>query len=284
MRVPEGLRWLEAKPDGARWLQDLPAVVADVAERWGLEIEDPFETSYVSWVAPALRRGERVVLKVQWPHPECEHEATALEVWNGDGAVRLLDHEPARHVLLVEHCDPGVHLAAANDADPLSVLIDLLPRLWRPVTTPFQTVADEAVSWVSHLTSRREAAEPSVRRLIEAAIDHLGELVPSQGEQVLVHQDLHGDNVLAAAREPWLVIDPKPLIAERELSLAPIIRSFELGHSREAVIGRLDRLSAELGLDRERAHGWAVAQTVAWSGDSAFATRHHETASWLLDG
>jgi streptomycin 6-kinase len=79
------------------------------------------------------------------------------------------------------------------------------------------------------------------------------------------------------------VIDPKPLLAECEFSLAPIIRSPEFGHSRAEVVGRLDRLSAELGLDRERARGWAIAQTMAWSFDSAFADRHHETARWLLD-
>ena len=86
----------------------------------------------------------------------------------------------------------------------------------------------------------------------------LEELAPTQGEQVLIHQDLHADNVLAAQREPWLVIDPKPLVGEREFSLAPIIRSVELGHSRRAVVERLDRLSSELGLDRERARGWAT--------------------------
>lgn len=50
--------------------------------------------------------------------------------------------------------------------------------------------------------------------------------------QVLLHQDLHADNVLRAGREPWLVIDPKPLTGEREFGVAPIVRSFELGHGR----------------------------------------------------
>jgi streptomycin 6-kinase len=100
---------------------------------------------------------------------------------------------------------------------------------------------------------------------------------------VLLHQDLHADNVLHSEREPWLVIDPKPLTGEREFSLAPIVRSFELGHSPHAVRTRLDRLSAELGLDRDRARGWALAQTVAWSLDGEYLPRHVETARWLLD-
>ena len=73
-------------------------------------------------------------------------------------------------------------------------------------------------------------------------------LPDSQGEQVLVNQDLHGDNVIAAEREPWLLIDPKPLAGEREFAVAPIVRSGELGHSQAQVRGRLDRLCAD--------HGW----------------------------
>ena len=105
----------------------------------------------------------------------------------------------------------------------------------------------------------------------------IGERATAAGEEVLVHQDVHGQNVLAATRQPWLAINPKPLRGEREFSLAPIIRSFELGHSERATRCRLDRLTAELGLDRDRALGWAVAQTMAWSFDSGYRDHHHET-------
>ena len=77
--------------------------------------------------------------------------------------------------------------------------------------------------------------------------------MPETEATILVSQDLHAGNVLSANREPWLLIDPKPLRADREFSLAPIIRSPELGHSRRQVLRRLDRLTGELGLDRERA-------------------------------
>ena len=127
------------------------------------------------------------------------------------------------------------------------------------------------------------AGRAAVRaQLLDAALRALEELAPTQGEQVLVNQDLHADNVLAAGREPWLAIDPKPLAGEREFGLAPIVRAYELGHSERAVVHRLDRLSAELGLDRERARRWALAQTLAWSFEDDHALpRHVETARWL---
>ena len=203
--------------------------------------------------------GEQAVLKVQQPHRESEHEAAALELWDGDGAVRLLDSEPEERALL-------------------------LPRLWKRAGAPFSTLAAEAAWWADSLRETWERfARPFERRLLDAALEALLELPRTQGPQVLLHQDLHGDNVLAAQREPWLAIDPKPLVGEREFGIAPVVRSRELGHSRRDVLNRFDRLTAELGLDRERARGWTIAQTIAWAFDGDVRQTHVESARWLLE-
>ncbi len=137
--------------------------------------------------------------------------------------------------------------------------------------------------WVGYMPSEWErAGHPFERRLLDEAIDALQGLAGSQGEQVLLHQDLHGDNVLAAQREAWLVIDPKPLIGEREFNVAPIVRDSEFGHSRRDVLYRLDRLTSELGLDRERARGWTIGQTVAWAFDGTYIRAHIDNVRWLL--
>jgi streptomycin 6-kinase len=230
-------------------------------------------------VAPA---GD-VVLKIQWPHRESEHEAAALELWDGDGAVRLLARDERRHALLLERCRPGAPLGRRGPEEALDVLIGLLPRLWKPAGPPFRSLADEASWWVSYLPDEWERiGRRYEQELLEAAVSALEELAPTQSEQVLVHQDLHGDNVLAAEREPWLAIDPKPLVGEREFGLASIIRSPELGHSERAVRHRLDRLTSELGLDRDRARKWALGQTIAWTSDGDVQATHVETARWLL--
>ena len=259
---------------------------ARLIERWGLTLGEPFEGGVASVVvAPAVTaEGEDVVLKVQKPHRESEHEAAALELWGGEGAIRLLDHDPEKHALLLERCVPGTPLAAAGADAAMDVFVELLPRLWKPAGAPFRPLAEEAAWWLESLEATWErAGRPFERRLLDAALGALRELPPTQGEQVLLHQDLHGENVLAAQREPWLAIDPKPLAGEREFGLGPIIRSFELGHSRDEVVGRLDRLGSELGLDRERARGWAIGQTIAWAFNSMYHETHVETARWLLE-
>jgi streptomycin 6-kinase len=283
VQIPEGLKWLQQRPEGKVWLAALPHLLSELIRAWQLELGAPFENANVSYVVPAIRGAEHVVLKVQWPHEESAYEAEALRAWDGDGAVKLLAYDENRHALLLEQCRPGTTLAAALSVDPIAVVIDLLPRLWKPAGPPFKSLSTEAKEWSATLYSDWETSGSKCERsLVDAAAEFIEQLTSRPSEYVLVHQDLHGDNVIAAERQPWLAIDPKPLLAEREFSLAPVIRSFEFGHSRAAVIQRLDRLSVGLGLDRERVRGWTIVQTVAWSFSSGFANRHYETARWLM--
>jgi streptomycin 6-kinase len=261
----------------ADWLQRVPDLVQTYREEWGLTLGEPYPPGAAGYAVRAdLGDGAPAVLKLIYPHREAEHEADALEVWDGDGAVRLLARDETGWSMLIERCEPGTLLAERPADEALGVLIELLPRLWKPVGSPFRPLADEAAWW------RESSGEWEVDADLRAAAEEaLLELPPTQGEQVLLHQDLHGENVLAAEREPWLVIDPKPLVGEREFGLASIIRSFEFGHGAREVVHRLDRLTSELGLDPERARRWALAQTVAWSG-GMYTARHVETARWLL--
>jgi streptomycin 6-kinase len=257
----------------AEWRANVAELVTDCCKRWELRAGEP----YVPGAAGHVLRvecadGTPAVLKLFWPHREAEHEADALERWAGNGAVRLLARDDERSALLLERCEPGSFLSTHDD--PLRVLIELLPRLWCS-GEGFRPLAEEAEWWVEH-----DLAKVPDTRLRDAALHYLRELAPTQSEPVLLHQDLHGENVLAAEREPWLVIDPKPLAGEREFSVAPIVRSAELGHSKRDALYRLERLCSELGLDRDRARGWTIAQTMAWSdGDETSL----DTARWLLE-
>jgi len=282
--LPARLKCLEESLAGRQWLRQLPTCVQALADRWSLRLEPPYEESNVSIVFPvALADGSPAVLKVQFPHRESEHEAAALRCWNGQGAVRLLAHDPTHHALLMERCEPGSPLSGIDAAEALRVLADLLPRLWMCADQPFRPLRDECMGWAKQLPSSWErAGRPFEVELLEAALQALEFLRETHGEPVLLHQDLHAGNVLRAEREPWLVIDPKPLVGEREFSLAPIIRGQELGHSRKHVVHRLDKLTTALGLNRERARLWALGQTLAWAfeGDSVLEG-HVNTARWL---
>lgn len=230
----------------------------ELVARWQLTIGEQYPAGAGGRVYRVTRAdGTPAVLKISIPHREAEQEADALERWGGNGAIRLLERDDAGHALLLELGEPGTPLSTRPLPEAMDVLCGLLPRLW-VAADGFHTLSDEIAHWGVDERAR--------------------ELAATQGELVLCNQDLHGDNVLAAQREPWLVIDPKPLAAEREFQAAPIVRSPELGHSKRDAFYRLDRL-AELGLDRERMIAWTIVQTTAWS-EGGIPT-HLDTIAWL---
>jgi streptomycin 6-kinase len=231
------------------------------ARRHGLRLGTPFDSS-VGYAVPAeLSNGLRAVVKVNPPgERECEQEAAALAHYDGRGAVRLLDYDSVGHTMLLERCDPGTSLWELPEEDANRLAAGVLARLWRPPSTdsPFATLAEEAEFWAAELEPRAE------EQLVRLALQLLCDLVPSQGEQVVVHQDLHQGNILRAQREPWLAIDPKPLVGEREFDVASLIRDRRDAFDATLVRRRLDFYTTELGLDRERTRGWAIAHAVAW--------------------
>jgi streptomycin 6-kinase len=281
-----GLAWLRESEAGSTWLDRLPRLVEECAEHWSLDLGEPFAYAFASLALPATRQdGSEAVLKIQFPDHESELEAAALAHWHGEGAVRLLEYDADRRALLLERCRPGTPLKELEPDDALDVFVDLVPRLWKPAGAPFHPLADEAAWWASSLPDDYErAGRPFEQELFDEAMDAIRTLPGTQGEQVLVNQDLHADNVLRAQRQPWLVIDPKPLVGEREFGVAAIVRGRELGHSRDAVLHRLDRLTNELHLDRDRARRWALAHTIAWVFDDGDVEPGHvEIARWLWE-
>lgn len=210
------------------------------------------------------------MLKVNFPEPESEHEADALACWNGTGAVRLLARDDERRALLVERCVPGTQLWAVDEPEANELAADVLSQLWQaPPDGPFRSLAAEAARWAAGLPLDWEAAgRPFEQALLDEAVEVMRSAEPAPGDGVLLHQDLHGGNIVSSARG-WLAIDPKPLVGEREFDLASILRDRrdELARDPDAAVrirGRLDFFSDRLDLDRERVRGWGIAHAVAW--------------------
>lgn len=281
-----GLEHLRDLPGGAGWLDALPRLVAECAEQWGLDLGRPMPGGNCAVVAPA---GD-VVLKVGFPHEESAHEALALRAWDGGGAVRLVAEDPDRHAMLLERCRPGTPLFDLGEEAVLDVAVALAPRLWMEPPAGLRLLSEITARWVEELPASWERhGRPFESRLLDAAVDALRELGPTQGDLVLANEDFHAGNVLRAEREPWLLIDPKPVAAERAFTVVAMVRD----RKREVLAGpdplgrvrrRLDRFSSELGLDRERVRGWALAHTLAWGFEpSGFHESHVGMARLLLE-
>jgi streptomycin 6-kinase len=79
------------------WLAELPSLVVQVRDEFGLRLSPPLRGGSCSWVAPAEPPdGRRIMVKIGGPHREMYGEPAPLRWWGGRGAVRLLAHDPQR--------------------------------------------------------------------------------------------------------------------------------------------------------------------------------------------
>jgi streptomycin 6-kinase len=216
----------------------------EAAREWGLELAEPFAFSNVSYVAPA----GQAVLKVPWEgDDESLQECDALELWGGDGAVRLLKR--SGRALLEERAVPGDDLSALSEGEATKIAIDVASRLWRRVGAPFRPVVPEVVRWLDD--AEREGSE-----LVDLARELLAELQP--GKDWLVHGDFHHHNILRHG-DRFVAIDPKPYLADREYDVPSFLWN-PLGNKMEDREQTDRRIAAfvSAGLNDFRIRAWTV--------------------------
>jgi streptomycin 6-kinase len=267
--VETTIRWNGER--GRRWIEDLPATVGEFARRWDLRIGDVYEPGACALVLRAERAGEPVVLKVSWVDDETRDEADALRYWDGDGAVRLLDADPVRGVLLLERLEPGTPLGDLADRDEaISIACGLLRHMWRSPPSDHRLLfAHElAGSWLAEFTEDNERlGRPFHSAVIDAANEAARELAHPPPYVVIANRDFHLFNVLAAQRAPWLVIDPKPVAGEPAFDTGYLLADILQGDPRLSPVARCShRLAEELDLDESRIRAWALLRAV----DNAF--------------
>jgi streptomycin 6-kinase len=288
--LPAGLEGRRALgPDWARWLDRLPALAVALLAEWGLAPDGAARHGHVSLVLPVrTRAGEPAVLKLSFDgDDESEHEALALQTWHGRGTVRLLRADPRRRVLLLERLHDR-DLGDEWDVEACEVVGGLYGRLHVPAPPQLRTVTSYVERWTAALQGLPRNA-PVPRRLVEQATHLSAALCSDPGSTGrLVHGDLHYANVLAADREPWLAIDPKPMSGDPHYEPAPMLwnRTDELvdapGGLREGLRRRCHALVDSAGLDGDRARDWVVVRMVLsahWSVEDAARAGRGPTAA-----
>jgi streptomycin 6-kinase len=263
----------DASPERCTWLRLLPDIVGELAERWSLLLGEPYQPGgRCAWVAPADRAGQELVLKVAWRHDEAADEASGLRLWAGHGAVRLHDSDVfgSTSALLLERCRPGTTLAETLPESEQDVVVAALLRRLRSAPTggyrfrPLRAMCDAwAAEFEQRLARSAGGLDPGLAR---AGIELFRTLPATAGRQVLLCTDLHAGNILAAQREPWLVIDPKPYVGDPAYDALQHMLNCEQRLTADP-IGFAERMADLLGLDRDRLVGWLFARCVQESLD-----------------
>ncbi|MFJ8362324.1 aminoglycoside phosphotransferase family protein [Streptomyces sp. NPDC093984] len=247
---------------GRAFVAQLPRRVEEFLERWGLRVDGPAMYGVTALVLPVTRAdGAPAALKLQLRDEESEGEPLALSAWDGEGAVRLLEHDEPTCTLLLERLDATGTLTQVPDArEAVLVIAELLARLTAvPAPQGMRRLGDIARAMLEQAPRALERIpDPADRRLVADCAAALREVAPEPGDRLL-HWDLHYGNVLAADRALWLAIDPKPLAGDPGFDLLPAIRNrYDSAETR----WRFDALTDALGLDRERARAWTLGRVL----------------------
>ena len=274
----------------ASWLEQLPRLVRDVIDEWELTYDgEPVHGSCALIVPVRAAGGRPAVVKLAWPHDEQQHEHLALQVLHGDGMVRMYRADPNRHVMLLERLDADESLNSLGDIEACEILARFYRRIHIPAPPQLRSLTSYVAGWKEQMQQLApNAAVP--RRLVEQAISLSEDFICDRASDgTMIHGDLHYENVLAADREPWLVIDPKPKSGDPHYEVAPVLwnRWEEVvasGNVRDAVRRRFHTVVDTAELDEDRARDWVVVREMnnaMWAVVDAGGHLSPEDKDWV---
>lgn len=282
--------WGEA---GARWLATLAAVVAGVERDWDIRVGEPFGGLTFHWVAPATcADGTHAVLKLGLPHTaHLRDEAAALAAFAGSGAVRLLRLDEAAGALLLERATPGTtaaELVRDHDEEATAAAVGVMLRLH--ASARVQGTLPPLISQRDALL-RHCARGGSDAPLVLRAAEVFADLVATATDEVVLHGDLHHDNLLRSTREPWLAIDPHGVFGDRGYDIGSLLYNPDIADRDPLLLSlvpaRIEQLASTLALPRDRVVAWGFVKAVlseVWSaqGGALPGTRALDVARLLL--
>lgn len=271
---PPFVAYAARSPKWATWIEGVPRLVGELLDEWELAVDGAPMHGNTALVVPVRTGTRRAVLKVAWPHDEGRHEILALQHWHGHGAVQLIRADPRRNAMLLERLHP-TNLTRVGDVEACEIVAGLYGLLHLSAPKPLLTLSSYVREWTDALTGLSRSA-PLPRRIVDQAV-HLGrELAGDPAtDGVMIHGDLHFENVLSKDRTLWLAIDPKPMSGDPHYELAPLLwnRWEEIvasGNVRDAVRRRFHAVVDVAGLDEGRARDWVV-------------VREAHNAMWAID-
>ncbi len=275
---------------GKDWLASLPRGVNILAQKWNLQELQPVPNLSYNYVLTGMRKHNPlpIILKLSFDMSDLKHEAAALDVFKGKGCVVLLDSDIKLGALLLEQAIPGTSLKSLfphNDTAAMEHAIHVMKQLHAASLSDRDLTNFPAVSdWLQALYSTTNTRLSEYH--LEKAKDLAQGLLRTAGPSILLHGDLHHDNILASTRDGWLAIDPKGVFGESIYELGAFIRNpvpelLEQPHVAHMIAHRLECFSAVLNIDKQRLKAWTYVQTVlaaCWA-----AEENGDPSRWLLE-
>jgi streptomycin 6-kinase len=288
LTIPEafarGIRG-ESGIEGDAWLRRLPKLVEETLIEWGLTSSGDVMHGYLAIVVTAHDASRSYAVKFMQPGARADQEAAALSAWQGNGAVELLKSRLDVGALMLELLDSQRSLSTLPIEEGTDVAGSLLRRLAVSPPPGIESLGERAGPWIEGwLKAFDVCGRPFPKLWLDAAIDLCRQLAPS-ADRFLVDEDLHFGNVLAGARQPWSVIDPKVVVGDVEFGVAPMLWNRPGENPFEV---RVDAVVQAAELEADKTHAWLLVRMIdlwLWAiplGYTEYARTCAALTEWLM--
>lgn len=223
---------------------------------------------------PVVRDGVPLMLKIIRQEGDEQNSCAALQHYNGQGAVKVF--ERTEDAFVMQRLASGRTLVdfrkESGDAETTEILADVVSNLHSASAStagsnlPPLRVLREAFSTTNKI-NQNVLSRPMLM-LAEAMFD---KLIASTSHQLVLHSDLHHENVMFDSNDGWLAIDPKGFIGDPIYDCAALFKNplhdDEIA-SEACIFSRAAIMHRRLGYPSDRILEWAYVHcvlSVIWS-------------------
>ena len=204
---------------------DKGRILDKYAALWGLSDFKQVDYRSVNYIFTCVSpKYGLCVLKIGGKPKYVENEYYALKEYNGRGFCKVYETDATNGVLLLEHIVPGMRLRAEPDLDRrLDVFYELSRGLH--IKPADERIYPTYMSWVSDITKYMSGRKD--HRLLYGKMARAEEICrdlwEKYPEKMLLHGDLHQDNILLGENDRYRIIDPKGVVGNRVFDIPRFI-------------------------------------------------------------
>ena len=264
--------------EGKQWLDSLPEITAKIAKEHNLSGLTPVNNMSFNYVASGYQNENPIILKIGMNSKALAKEASCLKAFAKHAVAEVIADDD--NMIIMQRALPGTTLKdyfPDNDIDASKIVCVIIKEIHK-ASIPKNHNFYDLRELFNTLDQKLDIPDQ-----ILAKAKHLRDkLLSTTTKEVLLHGDLHHDNILKNGDRPvdrslgaggWLVIDPKGFIGDPSFEPAaylcnPIPELLQENQPHEIIEKRINICSAELGIDSKRIADWLYVKSVlclAWS-------------------
>ncbi len=236
------------------------------SKKWLLELESETITNSAI-ICFCQYKNIPAILKIPFSHSDEIEQQVVLAHFKDHGSVPILKSDD--NALLLQRLLPGNHLIdltiEGKDTEATTIFCQVAQKLHQANHSlkGFKSLASLATSFDQYIIS--DAQQIHHDEIIKARM-LFSQLLSSQKSEVLLHGDLHHDNILYDQTLGWLAIDPKGYVGEPAFEAGawlrnPIKYSKQLV-TKEVIAKRITTIVTQTGWSRERIIAWGYVQAI----------------------